>query len=440
MIKLFDLSLKLNGYPIEEAKREYQRILDIPEADYAVYVDKKKKEIVQYHYNNNSFYRSLVGDKLPDKWEDLPILTKRDLQRPLKERLSKGFSERKVFINRTSGSSGDPFVFAKDKFCHALTWASIIKRFGDHGINFNTSYQARFYGMPISGRGYFFIRFKDFLSNRYRLSILDFSDEGIEKIVKEFRKRKFTYINGYTSCIVQVAKYLQRKNVVLKDLCPSLQVCVVTSEMLFENDRKLINDSLGVPLLNEYGSAESSVLAIENKHYEWQLNTEDVFVEILDEDNNSLNYGSPGSIVITSLYNKANPFIRYKIGDIGTIQKLSEKKKILKNLEGRTNDFILLPSGRKAAGMTFYSLTKAIMDEKGNIKEFKIVQKEVNKLILQYSCDSELSNEEKEKIRNEFNRYLEPGLVYIFERKDVLERSTSGKLKQFESLISSNFQ
>jgi phenylacetate-CoA ligase len=42
-----------------------------------------------------------------------------------------------------------------------------------------------------------------------------------------------------------------------------------------------------------------------------------LFVEILDDKGAVLPY-KKGRIVITSLFNKAHPFIRYDIGDIGT--------------------------------------------------------------------------------------------------------------------------
>jgi phenylacetate-CoA ligase len=66
----------------------------------------------------------------------------------LLERLSKGYSASNSYINKTSGSSGTPFIFAKDKYCHALTWASNIDLVC-YGIDFNSSYQARFYGIPM---------------------------------------------------------------------------------------------------------------------------------------------------------------------------------------------------------------------------------------------------------------------------------------------------
>ena len=148
--------------------------MSISENDFEEFVSKKRTEIVEFHIQNNTSYQKLVG-KLPFKnWNELPIMTKKDFQKPLIERLSDGYTIKKVYVNKTSGSSGDPFIFAKDTFSHALTWANIIHRFGWFGIDFNTSLQARFYGIPLDFIGNTKERIKDFLSKRYRFTIFDF--------------------------------------------------------------------------------------------------------------------------------------------------------------------------------------------------------------------------------------------------------------------------
>ena len=116
----------------------------------------------------------------PDVWDSVPIMTKHDLQQPLTARLSEGFTTSNVYVNKTSGSSGDPFIFAKDKFCHALTWAVIQNRFGWFDLSFNASKQARFYGIPLDKKGYYKERFKDSLSKRYRFSVFDLTNEAFE--------------------------------------------------------------------------------------------------------------------------------------------------------------------------------------------------------------------------------------------------------------------
>ena len=436
MIPLFDFSLQINGFPIKKAKAELRKIQSIPEQEFDAFLQNKKQEIIDYHLKNNSSYQKLVGKITFNNWSDLPIMTKKNFQKPLIERLSKGFSLKNVYVNKTSGSSGDPFIFAKDKFSHALTWAIIINRFGWHGIDFNTSYQARFYGIPLDFIGNRKERFKDFLTNRFRFSIFDLSDKVLEIFLNKFQTRKFDYINGYTSSIVLFAKFLQQKNTVLTAICPTLKVCIVTSEMLFEEDKILLEKQFGVPVVNEYGASELDLIAFQNPDGEWQVNSETLFVEILDDDNNVLPYGKEGRIVITSLFNKAHPFIRYDIGDIGILdEKSTAKKPILLQLIGRTNDIAKLPSGKKSPGLTFYYVTKSIIEDDGNVREFVIKQTKIDTFDIEYVSKTELNLQQIQKIEAAITLYLEKGLIFTFVRKEKLERSKSGKLKQFVSLL-----
>ncbi|WP_316634766.1 phenylacetate--CoA ligase family protein [uncultured Flavobacterium sp.] len=436
MISLFDISLQLNGFPIKKAKAELNQIVNLSEEDSVIFLQNKKKEIVDFHLKNNPFYQELTGNSKDWKWEDLPILNKQNLQKPLKERLSNGYTLKNAYLNKTSGSSGTPFVFAKDKYSHALTWASNIMRFGWFDIDFNHSYQARFYGIPMDFIGYHKERFKDFLGGRFRFPVFDLSDEILEKFLRKFKTKKFDYLNGYTSSIVLFAKYLERKNIILKEICPTLKACFVTSEMLFESDKKLLERQFGIPIINEYGASELDLIAFENTKGEWQINAETLFVEILDENNNVLPYGKEGRIVITSLFNKANPFIRYEIGDIGILdEKSTPQKPILKKLIGRTNDVALLPSGKKSPGLTFYYVTKSIIEDDGNVKEFIIKQMQLDTFEIEYVAEKELDSAQIQKIKEAIALYLEPNLNFTFTRKTVLERTNRGKLKQFKSYL-----
>ena len=436
MLNFFNFSLFLNGFPIKEASVELEKILSISNVDYDNYVNQKKKEIVEYHLKHNKSYQEFVGNNSFDNWDELPIMTKKEFQKPLSERLSKGFTPSNVYVNKTSGSSGNPFVFAKDKFCHALTWSNIINRFGWYGIDFNSSLQARFYGIPLDFIGNKKERIKDLLSHRYRFTIFDLSDAVLEKVLLKFQNKKFDYINGYTSSIVLFAKFLQKKNIVLTSVCPTLKCCIVTSEMLFDDDKILLEKQFGVSVVNEYGASELDLIAFQNPEGEWQVNSETLFVEILDEENKVLPNGKEGRIVITSLYNTAHPFIRYDIGDVGILDEESTTKKpILKKLIGRTNDIAVLPSGKKSPGLTFYYVTKSIIEDDGTVKEFVIKQTKIDTFDIEYVSELELTKAQIQQIEKAITTYLESGLTFSFNRKEKLERSKSGKLKQFVSLI-----
>ena len=433
-LKLFDFSLKFNDFPIGEAKNILTKIQHQNDIEFAEFMAAKKQEIISYHLKNNPFYKTFAKDVNPYDWNSVPVMTKSHLQQPLKNRLSEGFNKNNVYINKTSGSSGNPFVFAKDKFCHALTWSVFVDRYNWFDLDFNTSKQARFYGIPLNKKGYYKERFKDFLSNRYRFSVFDLSDPQLEKNLNKFKTKKFNYINGYTSSIVQFTKFLKQKNIVLKTICPSLKACIVTSEMLFKEDKTLLETQFGIPVINEYGAAELGLIAFQNTAEEWVVNNEDLFVEILDENNHVLPYGEEGRVVITSLYNKAHPFIRYELGDVGILSKKSTlKKPLFEKLIGRTNDIVVLPSGKKAAGLTFYYITKTVIEDAAPVKEFIIEQLKLDTFKITYVSDNLLSEEKTKAIKLAIEKYLEPNLKIAFKKEAQLIRNERGKLKQFIS-------
>ncbi|WP_345005317.1 phenylacetate--CoA ligase family protein [Snuella lapsa] len=435
-MNLFDLSLQLNGFPIRKAQQILRDIQKINEAEYANYINTKRQTILKYHLAHNTFYKQFAKNSDPINWNSIPVMTKSDLQQPLENLLSDGFSKKTVYIDKTSGASGTPFFFAKDKLCHALTWAIIKDRFGWFNLDFNSSKQARFYGIPLDKKNYYKERLKDLVSKRIRFNVFDLSDTALTNTMESFKIHPINYINGYTSAIVQFAKFLKRKQIVLKTICPSLSVCVVTSEMLFENDKQLMETQFGVPVVNEYGASELDLIAFENPDGTWQANSETLFIEILDAQNNVLPLGETGRIVITSLYNKAQPFIRYDIGDTGSLSTRSTPiKPILEKLTGRTNDMITLPSGKQAAGLTFYYVTKSIIEDDNNVKEFVIEQLKTNTFKINYVSSEDLSANKVKAVEKTIDTYLEKGLILVFERQKQLQRSKSGKLKQFSSLI-----
>ena len=100
---------------------------------------------------------------------------------------------------------------------------------------------------------------------------------------------------------------------------------------------------------------------------------------------------------------------------------------------GRTNDIAKLPSGRTVPGLTFYYVTKSVIEDDGNVKEFVIEQTALSDFAIHYVSERELSMEETDAITKALYTYLEDDLSLTFKRVPVLDRSNRGKLKQFIS-------
>lgn len=420
---VFEFSLHINCFPIIWAKKQLKYLS-------GKMID-RRDAIVAWHLHENPYYRTIIGNKDITRFEDLPIITKHDLQKPLEQMLSNGYTTKNVFISSTSGSSGHPFFFAKDKRSHALTHAIILDLYANLGLTPKDK-QARFYGVPLSGNGKYKEKIKDFLSNRVRFHVFDLSDEQLSKYLNKIKNIKFGYVYGYTSAIVQFAKYCNKKNIILSKVCPSLKCCIVTSEVCTEEDRNIIENAFGIDVYKEYGCSEAGLIAFEGRDKVWKMIDKENYFEVVDNDGNVLPWGQEGRILLTSLSNKAMPFIRYEIGDVGIIKKLGADF-VLDKLSGRVSDYVKLPSGKVAAGLTFYYISRAVLERNSSIKEFIVRQTSLDTFVFDMVLDADLNSIDIDFLQEQLHQYLEPGLKLIVNRVDKINRPNSGKIKHFYS-------
>lgn len=422
--------LKLKGFPINRAISELETIMKYSPEELSDWQSQKKDEIVQFHIANNQYYRTFI--KTYVKWGDLPILTKSDFQVPIKQIISSNYKLNNLHIGNTSGSSGHPFFYAKDKYCHALTWANIMTLYKKHDISIESK-QARFYGIPKDLKGYYTEKVKDFLTNRVRFPVFDLGDATLNNWVERFNLTSFDYLYGYTSAMVCFARHCIDKKIILKNICPTLKCCIVTSEVCSEQDKNILELGFGVQVINEYGASEADVISFTYPNGDWRISSSNLYIEIIDENGHILPHGKEGRIIITSLFNKAMPLIRYEIGDLGVIDISEEGFPILKKLIGRVNDMVILPSGKRAAGLTFYYISRSILERGGVLKEFVIRQTQLDTFVFDIVSTSPLTKDQILEIENQMKIYLEPGLKLIVNQVNQIIRSNSGKIKHFYS-------
>lgn len=425
--------LRLKNYPLDEALAEIKGIQALSKDEYHHWQERKKWELVKFHFQNNPLYRKLIGNFLPNSWNELPIVRKKDFQTNPEILLSKGLKNSELHFGSTSGSSGIPMVFARDKFSHSITWALILDRYKKVGIS-STDLQARFYGIPLQKPAYYKERIKDFLMNRYRFVIFDISDYSLDRFIDKFRKTPFRYLYGYTNSQLTFARHLQTKGLTLKEICPSVSCSIVTSEQCTEEDQAFLEKVFQVPIYNEYGASEVAFLAMSDQMGIKRLSNETLFSEVIDENDHPVKDGQTGRLIFTNLFNIAMPFIRYEVGDFGAIEKdpLMVQDKLI-NLQGRLNDKVFLPSGKVAAGFSLYYVSKHLMGTLGYIHEYQVHQLSLSKFLFYIVMDRELDDFSKKIIQEAFDTYLEKGLEVEIRKVDFIDREKSGKLKHFIS-------
>ncbi|WP_457602615.1 phenylacetate--CoA ligase family protein [Nitratifractor sp.] len=417
------------GQDIDKITQELEALRRLPREEFLRWQEKKKWEIAHYLYENNDFYRRHVGKKFPEHWKELPIVEKHHLQQDLHSLLSRPLRNEKLYINNTSGSSGHPLTFAKDYYTQARVWAAKALFARMHGIDYFNSLEAKFYGMPRAWLPYAIQKVKDRILRRERFVVFDLSDEVMDRWIERFRKKPFDYIYGYTSSIVLFARHCIARGIVLKEICPTLKVVIVTSETCSNQDRELIKKGFGLEARNEYGTADAGLIGYECSEGRIHLVEENLFIERDVE----------GNLLITDLFNKAFPLVRYKIGDMADFCESScpcgLHMQTIEGLKGRTNDVAILKSGKRIPGLTFYYISRALLESSGILKEFIIRQTALDTFEFDVVSDKPLGTKEIEELKKTAEEYLESGLKIVVNQVDRIKRPTSGKIKHFYSEI-----
>lgn len=163
-----------------------------------------------------------------------------------------------------------------------------------------------------------------------------------------------------------------------------------------------------------------------------------MFVEIVDDEGNQLPDGEMGHVLLTRLDNYSMPLIRYKIGDLASIlPKVSypEKKDLnfplLQEIYGRNTDIIKTSSGKF---MVVHSFT-GIFEHIPQIKQFKVIQKNLNCIEIEYIEGDNFEYSILEKVERKIHDHLKESFPIYWKKVDVISPSPSGKPKLVESLL-----
>ncbi|HSB46832.1 MAG TPA: hypothetical protein VLD37_02375 [Candidatus Bilamarchaeum sp.] len=199
-----------------------------------------------------------------------------------------------------------------------------------------------------------------------------------QAIYENMRRRNARIV----SCYPSVAELLARLN--SADSRPHrLKFFVGGGEMLSERARHAISESFRCPVYDYYGCWEFGTMATMCPEEGTLHVNGSVILETVDGKGRPVS--GTGEIVATSLVNRAMPLLRYSLGDIGSLGSgcpCGRTSRTLKRLEGRSDDLIVLPSGRIRSPWSFNVV--GLDAVKDSVSSFRIVQKSEELFVFQY--------------------------------------------------------
>lgn len=296
--------------------------------------NKKLKDLVKYVKENSLAMAKLyqgIGDDFDLR--DLPITTKEMIMRDYdnwittsdfslkdleefaaNESLAGELYQGKYTVVETSGSTGYPFYIAynrRESFKMNSTMSNHLK------MKFVLNRPAC-YLFPFDKHILSICSAKEGL-RKYPLmkkyTALKDSNIPMEEIVDFLNQFQPKIICTYVSTIEALAKEQMKGTLRLK-----LKAVFTGGETLSQKTREYIENVFGCRMYSMYASTEASGIALDCDCGHMHLHNDRLIVEPVDENNNPVPEGEKShKILITSLYERTVPIIRYEVSDKVTI-------------------------------------------------------------------------------------------------------------------------
>jgi phenylacetate-CoA ligase len=435
---------------------DINRIWNLDATQFKRYQDKAFRKIVRYSFNiplyYNKYKKSNISHNDIKGLEDiikLPIITKEDIRSNFPDKIiPKNFDKKNSYLISSSGSTGKPLfiycsIFSAVKRLEAF--ARILKAYGGNWrkskslLIIDLTPGSIEYATYVGGGLSFFNKLFS-LNNIKYLPIKEKAEILIEKI----NKFQPEFLGSDPNMLGKLA------NLKLNGLGSNINPKYIFSSgsMLDQYTRRYIENAFDSKVLDVYASTEAGPMAFECiRDSFYHINSDFVHLEFLDESSIPVSYNESGNVIITRLYGRDTPIIRYNgLEDIAipidNTCSCGIHGEMIKKIEGRTTDLILLSNGESISPLTITGIPAKIMEEYNTfkIKQFQIVQNKKSELEIYIVIDEKqrkvgisIDTIIKEFIKR-INEQINSKLEIIVKEKEFFEyNSSSDKFKVFVS-------
>jgi phenylacetate-CoA ligase len=381
------LYYKLIGSPRISYWKDLEKTQYLPINELRALQWERIKNLLAFVYENNLFYRDRF-EKARIHPEDirstedlatLPMLTKKQIRDNMHLMISKGYSVENLMQFKTGGSTGTSLTLYITEECSELRNACARRHDCWTGWKPGEPIGA-VWGNPKLPEG-LKARLRDWMLNPcIFLDTMNVSDQSVHKFASDWSKIRPTLLFGHAHSIYLLAEYIKKFGI--DSIRP--KGIISTSMMLMPNERIVIEEVFGVKVTDRYGCEEVSLIASEcEMHDGMHLNIEHLFIEFIKDDGTSALPGEMGRLVVTDLMNRAMPFIRYEVEDVGIPKKgmcrCGRGLPLMEKIVGRTADFLVKKDGSRVAGI---SLIENTLTKIPGIEQMQIVQESLERFVI----------------------------------------------------------
>jgi len=344
------------------------------------YRDKQFKRLIRYAYDVPVYrkkYREagiypsdIKGIKEIKK---LPRINKDDFRKhfPLGI-VHPNFDISHAHLVSTSGSTGQPVSLYTDVYTIIKALFGFIRELREYGVSWHKTKMSVIVDLtPESAEEAYLSRtvipYLGKLFNFNNLQMLHVGDEP-KDILKRIDSFQPDFIGGYPG-VLRALAVLKRKGMGSS-----------TAPQVMSSSGAVLDDY--TKRYDVYGSTEAGPVAFECTEGNYHIHSDLVHLEFLDDEGEEVSHDEPGHLVVTKLYGRGTPVIRYTgmndfIIPLDSTCSCGINTCLLGIVGGRKADSIVLEEGKIIPPSAITGIPGKMMHEMGTdkIQQFQIVQK-----------------------------------------------------------------
>ena len=330
-----------------------------PRARLLKYQRTRLREIVQHAVANSPYYRRVIGDVGNGgiDLQRLPVLTKTTLMAEFdrivtdrrlrlaeaEQHLAGERADEPLFgeyrVVASGGTTGQRGVVVYDQPAWDVAVASLLRMLTVQGISAETRVVGIGAPTPLHMTNRLFAELRARRTDAPRLAVTT----PLPEVVDALNAYQPEVLITYPSFIRRLAEEQAAGRLRIAPRQFSSAAETLTQDVIY-----LAKETWGAPVLNVYGATEANLIGMECPWTTGLHVNEDLLVlEVVDENDRPVPHGVLGrKVLVTTLFNRTLPFIRYELSDLVTIAEgacpCGRPHLRLTSIQGRREDVLSL--------------------------------------------------------------------------------------------------
>jgi phenylacetate-CoA ligase len=406
------------------------RILEFQTTQLAQLLKHAKATVPFYQTRLDCIFKG-NGDIDWNRWQEIPIVSRIDLRDSrdtmLTSSLPDGHGPTKDFS--TSGSSGIPITITSTAITTTTKTAALRRMCHTHSID-DTKNSATFvFPHELEGTIHksgdtpiWSCRQSANGTKNIKINLFIPDDDKLDILARE----QVSYLSHLPNTAEILGYRNQGRRTPVK-----LDAFLGYGQSIGDEQRQKIHAAFGARCISIYSSKEAGLMACQcatGTHF--HINSELVFLEIINERNEPCAPGETGRVVVTPLHSTAQPLIRYEQGDLATRGHAcgcGVTLPVIKSIEGRQDPIFIFPDRLGSEVL----IDKVLLQKSLSAHAIQVAQVKTLDFEIRFVSDADAPARAKSKIVRHLREVLHPNLNVTYVRVTEIPRNAGGKQQRF---------